>query len=260
MKVVKILLYLAGILLLNSAPGLCVLGQNATNGVYGGYVGSDKWFTEMRKTAANQALMQSLAGTRDPRKIPEDYVEFAGQIVFPDGNPFPDGRLPDLRIICRNQDTDSVERAPFLDGSSFYTVLRKGQTYDLYWMYYFGSKEKFASVSIRPDGPKQRQCAIEYRPNTSTDKTPSNQTYQKVDNSKLERREPPGNVDQFDLSGFPRQATNFEEQQVMEEVKFANNPALKAKAHERLARYYERKGDSIRANAERAKAKYWQEQ
>ena len=73
-----------------------------------------------------------------------------------------------------------------------------------------------------------------------------------------ERRPAPGaadaDVDRFDLSGFPRQPTNFEEQQVMEAIRSATTSALKADAHERLARYYEKRDDAVRAHAERTKA------
>src|ERR1051326_6462322 len=73
--------------------------QNGTNGIYGGYVGSDRWFTEMRQSPANQAMLRNIAGVRSAQQLPADYVEFAGQIVFPHGkNPFPRGRFPDLRI------------------------------------------------------------------------------------------------------------------------------------------------------------------
>src|SRR5712691_113476 len=128
-------------------------------------VGSEHWFQAMRQTAANLAMMKSLTGTRDYRKLPADYVEFAGRIAFPNGNPFPKGRLPDLRIVCRDIAADGVDRAPLVgEDGGFYTVFKRGETYDLYWMYYFGSREKFASVTIRAEGPRQRRLTIEYRP------------------------------------------------------------------------------------------------
>jgi len=236
------------------------IGQSSTNGIYGGYVGSDKWFEGMRKSAANQAMMQSVAKTRDFRKLPADYVEFAGRIVFPEGNPFPKKRLPDLRIKSRDTKADDVERAPFVDDEgSFYTVFKKGQTYDLYWMYYFGSRDKFASIYIKPDGPTQRKLAIEYRPKGSTGRE-SDSREDKRSISRPALREdsiPPANVDQFDLSAFPRPPTNFQEQQVMEAINSATTPELKADAHERLAGYYEKKGDTQRAKSEKAKAEYW---
>lgn len=70
---------------------------------------------------------------------------------------------------------------------------------------------------------------------------------------------PPVDVDRFDLSGFPKRPTNFEEQQVIEDIRSATTPELKAGAHERLARYYEKKGDSRRAESESAKGQYWRD-
>jgi hypothetical protein len=66
-----------------------------------------------------------------------------------------------------------------------------------------------------------------------------------------------GDVNQFDLSGFPHELTSFEEQQVQEAIQSATTPALKADAHARLARYYEKRNDASRARSERAKADYW---
>lgn len=156
------------------AAGQEAAGQSATNGIYGGYVGSDRWFSMMRQSAANQAMLQALAGTRDPRRVPPDYVEFAGLIVFPGGNPFPKGRLPDLRIEARDKSADPVERAPFVDDSGgFYTVFKKGQTYDVSWMYYFGGRETFASIYVKPEGSPQRGLAIEYTPKGSGSEAPT---------------------------------------------------------------------------------------
>ena len=145
------------------AGALMVFPRAFAGGVWGGFVGSSAWFTDMERSARNQAMLKSIAGTNNPQKLPPDYVEFAGRIVFPKGNPFPGGRLPDLRIACRDKSCDMVERAPHLNADgSFYTVFRRGQTYDLYWMYYFGSREKFASVRISPDGPKRRRAVFKY--------------------------------------------------------------------------------------------------
>ena len=151
------------------------LSQNGTNGVNGGYVGSDRWFAQMRQSAANQAMLRSIAGARSVQQLPADYVEFAGQIVFPHGkNPFPRGRFPDLRIRCRNQSADNVERAPFVDDEGgFYTVFMKGQSYDFYWMYFAGGKEKFAVININSDGPRQRKVAIPYSPGVMSQLTTS---------------------------------------------------------------------------------------
>lgn len=153
------------LLFMTSISGVWASNESATNGIYGGYVGSDRWFYTMRQTAANQALIQSLSGARKLQKLPADYVEFSGMIVFPNGNPFPGGQLPDLRIVPRDTQADAVERAPTLDSKgSFYSVFKRGQTYDIFWMYYFGGREKFAEIYIEPNGPQLRKAAIEYIP------------------------------------------------------------------------------------------------
>lgn len=156
------------------SAGVSLGGESASNGVYGGYVGSTSWFSAMRRSAENRAMISSLAGRRGHEGLPAGYVEFAGQIVFPDGNPFPDRRLPDLRIVPRDRNADPVERAPRLDrDGAFYTIFRKGETYDLYWMYYFGSRERFATIHVRVEGPRERKLAIPYRVRRKADTAPS---------------------------------------------------------------------------------------
>src|SRR2546430_14791613 len=164
-------------------------------------VGSEHWFQAMRQTAANLAMMKSLTGTRDYRKLPADYVEFAGRIAFPNGNPFPKGRLPDLRIVCRDLAADGVNRAPLVgEDGGFYTVFKRGETYDLYWMYYFGSREKFAAITIRPDGPTQRKYLFEYRPSSedNASRSPNHRPTPSLP-SPREISAPPANADEFDL-------------------------------------------------------------
>ena len=60
----------------------------------------------------------------------------------------------------------------------------------------------------------------------------------------------------FDLSGIPKPPTNFEEQQLLE---YARENGTSWSQHEKLAQYYEKKGDMLRAKAEHEKAKYWRE-
>jgi hypothetical protein len=226
-----------------------------------GHVGSDEWFAQMRKSAANQAMLKALMRKHGGQQLPADYIEFAGRIVFPEGNPFPKQRIPDLRIKCRDSQADDVERAPFVDDEGgFYTVFKRGQSYDLYWMYAFGSREKFASIFIKPDGPARRKHVFEYRPHASDNRGSEVDWPAIPTRAPQQAAAPPVDVDTFDLSGFPPQPTNFEEQQVMEEIKYATTAALKALAHERLARYYEKRGDQRRAKAEYAKAAYWRSQ
>ncbi len=155
------------LLLVVATVALSVLpaaAQSSTNGVYGGYVGSDRWFADMRRTPASSTPT-----------VPPDYVEASGLIVFPEGNPFPRKRLPDLRILARDQVADPVDRAPYVNdpGNFFYTVLKKGLQYDISWMYYFGDRERFATVYVDPSGPAQRSYVFEYHHSSATISAPA---------------------------------------------------------------------------------------
>ncbi|MBZ5727045.1 MAG: hypothetical protein LAP87_18860 [Acidobacteriia bacterium] len=143
--------------------------SSGSNGVYGGYVGSSRWFDSMRQSAANIALLKSLGGPGGRNPWPAGYAEAVGIVTFPRGNPFPKGRLPDLRIVCANPGEDSVPRAPFLaqtgEGpASFYTVLKRGRTYHFYWMYYFGGKERFATWTVPTNGSPQLRLVVSVGP------------------------------------------------------------------------------------------------
>ncbi|MBZ5554623.1 MAG: hypothetical protein LAO21_18045 [Acidobacteriia bacterium] len=143
--------------------------SSGSNGVYGGYVGSARWFEVMRQSAANSAMLRSLGRTESRPVVPPDFVEVAGVFAFIHGNPFPKGRIPNLRIRCANPSADNVERSPFIsqtegEAPAFYTVFKKGETYNFSWMYYFGSKEQFASFSIPADAAKQMQVTISVDP------------------------------------------------------------------------------------------------
>lgn len=230
-------------------------GQNAANGINGGYVGSDRWFSVMRQSAANQAMLASLGRSRDAKELPADYVEFAGAITFPNGNPFPDKKLPDLRIVSCGKNADPVERAPFVDDTGgFYTVFKKGQTYDVFWMYYPGGREQFATITIPADSGPQRRLEIAYSPSTGNNPSTTGQAAP-APAPAVQRTPRPPDADKFDTSGLPPRPTTFEEQLIMDEL----SDPTSARAHERLARYYESKGDTKRANAEYEKARYWRD-
>lgn len=263
----RVLMVLAVALVwLSAMPGqLYADGTSSTNGVYGGYIGSSTWFADEEQSGANQAMMQDVAGTADYQRLPAGYVEFAGLVTFPHGNPFPGGELPDLRIRCRNQQADPVERAPFLGkNGSFYTIFQKGQTYDLYWMYYFGAREKFATIYIAPRGSSRRARVFTYSPARTSDSTKGNAQSQPAPQrhqSPPHTPKAPPDANTFDLSGFPKQPTTFEEQQILDNIQSATTPAFtpafKADAHQALAAYYQAQGDARRAKAEYAKAAYW---
>ncbi len=173
--------YLAvGFIFLCLISGGPALAQSSSNGVYGGYVGSSSWFASTQRLAIDQAQASAAnpgGAGGSQAALPPGYVGFSGQVVFPNGNPFPGGRLPDLGIRCRNFAADSVERAPKIDqNGAFYTVFKRGQTYDLYWIYYFGGREKFASIGILPSGPSQRRYTFQYVPQP---RASANSSYQR---------------------------------------------------------------------------------
>jgi hypothetical protein len=114
-----------------------------------GAVGSNSWIAQARGSASGLALLRALAKTSDYRRLPSRYIEFAGQIVFTGGNPFAGGTPPALRIDCVNRGVDSAERNCTLDDKGgFYSILKKGQTYDLSWVKETGAKTRFARVSV----------------------------------------------------------------------------------------------------------------
>ncbi|MDA8088278.1 MAG: hypothetical protein M0Z75_16470 [Nitrospiraceae bacterium] len=151
-------------LLLAGIAASCALAFPAN--AYGWLVGSPTWFGDTERIARDRAYERAYSGkngTQKPQKLPPGYVELAGKIVFPKGNPFPDGQLPDLHIVCRDKSADSAVRAPVVrkDGS-FSTTLKSGQTYDLYWMSYLGFLNKFASIHVSRRGPRRRQAVFSY--------------------------------------------------------------------------------------------------
>lgn len=142
--------------------------ERSDNGVYGGYVGSDQWFRSWRQWAQNRADLMRLKEKH--QESPANFIEAAGLIKFPaDKNPFPGGHLPDLRIVDPSG-KDPVERAPFIDpqDSSFYTILEREHQYDFYWMYFMGSREKFATVKLGKDSPSVAALIVTYEPGKVT--------------------------------------------------------------------------------------------
>lgn len=179
----RLALWLAAAAVLFVGVSLPAWAGDGSNGVYGGFVGSDQWFRDMGQAARDREMLKSLSPQsgatssgmrpgcrpvdvgRKPGCLPPNYVNVSGRIVFPHGNPFPDKQLPDLEIQARNKKADPVERSPFIDqNGNFHTVFMRGQTYDLYWVYYLGSREKFASVYVPPKGPSKRTLVVDYTP------------------------------------------------------------------------------------------------
>ena len=96
-----------------------------------------------------------------------DYVELAGLIVFPKGNPFP-GAIPALKIVPRDPSTDQEgdirAHTELNRDNSFHTELKKGQTYDLYVTTSWGDRTlgNLGSFYVEPQGPLQRKHVFEY--------------------------------------------------------------------------------------------------
>jgi hypothetical protein len=155
---------LLAVVLVVAGSSLVAAQRSGSNGVYGGYVGSSAWFSSMRQSAQNMAMLRQLGGGNAHQPVPADYIEIAGQFVFPQGNPFPKGRLPDLRIQCDAPCPDAVERSPHIfqagNGATFYSVLKQGHTYTFSWMYYMGGKEAFTTYKVPSGSPKQVQASI----------------------------------------------------------------------------------------------------
>ncbi|MBI4511593.1 MAG: hypothetical protein HY698_18305 [Deltaproteobacteria bacterium] len=140
------------------------MAQSTTNGVGGGYVGSDHWLRGMTQTgllngARNEAERYryntpKIKGSRSKDKRKETRtIALHGKIVFPEANPFPRGRFPTLLLTSRNHKKDSVEHSawPSEDGT-FHAELIPGQTYDVSWMYTFGEREQFAVIRAPAKG------------------------------------------------------------------------------------------------------------
>ncbi|MBI4906925.1 MAG: hypothetical protein HY820_25075 [Acidobacteria bacterium] len=235
--------------------------QSGSNGVYGGYVGSERWFQVMRQSAQNQAALAALgrSGSGSVHVAP-GFVEYAGVVQFPGGNPFPKQRLPDLRIVCRNPAADGVERAPWLDSdNSFYTHLKRGETYDVFWMYTFGGREQFGTITISRTASSPQRSVLTYSPPAPA--SSERRTEAPAATGPSWRDVASLNPDVFDLSSFPRRPTNFEEQKIIDAMESARGPGadplLKADAHRRLANYYEARGLMEKARLEMQRSKYW---
>lgn len=247
--------------LITAVLGLCLLpllipelstargdDKDGAETVSGTYAGSDVWFAGMRKTPSNQAMLRALMGTNIVTELPPDYVEVAGTITFPDGNPFPDQRLPELRISCRDQGADSVLRSPRMDESGhFYTVFKRGHAYEFYWKQ-AGGKERFCTLQLRPDAQLRQKLTVPYR-------SPSQvaSTAQSAD-SKGFARDFSVVSREYDLAGFPARPVSEDTVKISDAIKSATGTMARANAHEMLANYYKEKGDGVRARAEFKKA------
>src|ERR1043166_6311637 len=244
---------------------LALVAQSSTNGIGGGYVGSSAWFASMQRSAENMAMLRALGGgvagrVKDP--VPPGYSEIAGQLVFPKGNPFPKGVVPELQISAEDQTVDGLRRSPVLrqnqSAYAFYGVLKRGLTYDFGWLYALGSKDVFGTLTLGEDAPGQVQLVISYDSFGSvrfeTPGAPSQFAVRGGPRAVRTPSAPPPDADRYDMSGVPNPPTNFDEQKLAE---LRRADGKRWDLHLQLARYYEKKGDTKRAAAEYEKSKYW---
>ncbi len=240
---------MAGALILCLTLGWSSARADGRAGVDAGYAGSEVWFDTMRKLPANEALVLALAKTNFVAGVPFDCVEVAGTITFPDGNPFPDQRLPELNISCRDQGADAAVRVPRLDDAGhFYTVFRRGQTYEFYWKR-GKDREKFCTLQVSADAQQRQKLAVPYPPTKAA--SPGNP----VDAPSEVPRDRASIFREYDLSGFPPNPSSAETKKIAEAIKFARSNSARAEAHEMLARYYrDAKLDNTRAAVEFKKA------
>jgi hypothetical protein len=225
--------------------GSAAFGQPvvAANQAAGAYVGSEVWYAAMRKSPDNQSMLQSLAHTNVVESLPADCIEVAGTITFPEGNPFPEQRIPPLDIYCRDQGADSFGRSPRVDASgNFYTVFKKGQVYDFYWRI-DKTRQRFCTLQLRPDAKPRQKMTIPYHPPKTQPEEP-----------KVETRRTSALVAEYDLSGFPAHPVSPEAKRIAEAIETATGTLARAEAHEMLSRYYQEKWETARAKAEAKKA------
>jgi hypothetical protein len=135
---------------------------------------------------------------------------------------------------------------PHLDPSGhFYTVLKKGQTYEFYWNRH-GSRERFCTLQLKPDAQSRQKITVDYRPSQSGAIAAMPKTVWR-ENSSL--------MHEYDLAGFPANPNTPETQKIADAIRSARTTGERASAHEMLAHYYRyTKLDSARAEAEFRKA------
>ena len=215
----------------------------------GSYAGSDVWFDTMRKLPSSEALLLALAKTNFIIGLPYDCVEVAGTISFPDGNPFSGEGCPELNICCRDRNVDGAIRVPRLDDAGhFYTVFKRGQTYEFYWKR-GNDQERFCTLQVSPDAQQRQKLSVPCPAVRSA--APVNP----VDTPSELPRDRASISREYDLSGFPRNPTSDETKKIAEAIKFGRSNTARAAAHEMLARYYrDAKLDDARATGEFKKA------
>jgi len=213
-----------------------------------GLAGSDVWFDTMRKLPVNETLVLALAKTNFITGLPYDCVEVAGTVTFPDGNPFAGDQLPELNISCRDRSMDAEVRVPRLDDAGhFYTIFKRGQTYEFYWKR-GNNRDKFCTLQVSADAQQRQKLTIPCPAKAVPAVNP-------VDSPAEMPRDRAGISREYDMSGFPPKPISAETRKIADAIKFARSNPARAAAHEMLGRYYrDTKLDEARAASEFKKA------
>ena len=139
---------------------LCVGVLSATQN---GDIGSPQWFDRMRADDGNVAMLKALAGSNGQPVVPPDCTEISA--ILTGSRPNTRGKLPSLRIVSTDDRVDNVPRSPFIhqdNGATpnFYAVLKRGLTYDFYWLTRDGDESRFASWTVPANAPKQLRLSL----------------------------------------------------------------------------------------------------
>jgi hypothetical protein len=131
----------------------------ATEGPYAAGLGNSQWFDMMRKAGHNSAMLKALAGSNGQTVVPKDCIEISGVFLSGRGDAFK-GKLPSLRIVSTDDRVDNVPRSPFIfqgtaEPPNFYTVLKRDQNYDFYWLDDKGRDELFLTWKAPAEAPNR---------------------------------------------------------------------------------------------------------
>jgi hypothetical protein len=127
-------------------------------------IGSPQWFDRMRTADGNVAMLKALAGSNGQPVVPPDCAEISAIISGGRPNTFR-GKMPSLRIVSTDDRVDNVPRSPFIhqdNGATpnFYAVLKRGLTYDFYWLTRDGDESRFASWTVPANAPRQLRVSL----------------------------------------------------------------------------------------------------
>jgi hypothetical protein len=145
---------------------LGILFANASaRGALGNDIGTTQWFDKMRAADNNHAMLKALAGSNGQAVVPADCTEVSA-ILNIQPPKTPKGKPAHLRIVATDDREDNVPRSPYIyqentGPSNFYVVLRRGLTYDFFWLLET-DEQRFASWGVPANAPKQLRVSLSF--------------------------------------------------------------------------------------------------